>query len=271
METIPGGDPQHALVHAAFLAPSPLEKYRPAPSRRSTHGAISLISDGDVGPDFNRVLVLGPTAPDRVFAVADPFFGGPLAYSLIVEAGATQAVEDELRARGWRLDEEEPALVLSPLPSVLPPAPPGLVIRPVVDAAGFDDFLGVSKTPSVFLPSVAAALDPAVALCVGYVDGLPVASSRLACLGPIAEITGVVVVPWARRHGYGTALTWAVIAAAQAQGCGSAVLTATALGYPVYRRMGFRPMGVYRTYLPPSPALEPARGGSAHMDETNHR
>jgi GNAT superfamily N-acetyltransferase len=250
----PDSDSLRAIVHASFVTPSPLERYRPGPSRRTTHGAITLITDGDVGPDFNRVLVLGPVPPDQVFAVADPFFGDSSGYSIIVETKTAPAVEEVLRARGWQLDEEEAALVLSPLPPAPPPAPAELVIRPVLDAAGLADFRGVSETPSVFLPSLAAALDPAVALFVGYVAGHPVASSRLVCLGAIAELTGIVVVPAARRRGYGTALTWAAVAAARARGCAVVTLTATEMGYPVYVRMGFHPVGDYRTYLPPDQA-----------------
>lgn len=59
-----------AIVHASFVTPSPPKRYRPGPSRRTTHGAITLFSDGDVGPDFNRVLVLGPAPLDQVFPVA---------------------------------------------------------------------------------------------------------------------------------------------------------------------------------------------------------
>lgn len=242
-------DELRAIVHTALVAPSPLERYRSGPIRRAMHGAIALVSDGGQGPDFNRAVVLGPEQPARVFSLAEAFFGHPAGYSIVVEAQTAGAVEDALRARGWRLDEEEPALVLRPLPAAVLPALPGLAIRPVVDAAGLADFRSVSETPSVFLPSLAAALDPAVALLVGYEHGWPVATSRLTCLGAIAEITGVVTVPAARRRGYGTALTWAAIAGAVARRCTVAMLSASAMGYPVYLRMGFRPAGVYRTYL----------------------
>ncbi len=244
-------DPR-AIVHASFVTPSPLERYRPFPIRRATDGAISLVSDGDVGPDFNRVLVLGPARPEEVFAAADAFFGNASAYSIGIETGTAQLVEDMVRGCGWRLDEDEPALVLAPVPAPLPPALPGLAIRAVIDAAGFADFQRVSETPPIFLPSFAAALDPAVALFVGYdVAGRPVASSRLTCLGTIMDLMGIVTVPAARRRGYGTALTWAAIAEGWARGCTAATLTATAMGYPGYIRMGFRPVGIYRTYLPP--------------------
>jgi ribosomal protein S18 acetylase RimI-like enzyme len=243
------------IAHEALLADSPLERYRPRAVRRATYGPITLWAAGDEGPDFNGVLILGPARLEAALSLAEAFFGGTSGYSVLVDAAVAGAeVEEELRARGWRLDEEEPSLVLSPLPAASPPAPPELAIRSVVDGAGFDDFMGVSETPPVFVPSLAAALDPAVALMVGYVEGRPVATGRLVCLGSTAEITGIHTVPAARRRGYGTALTWATMAEGRARGCTAATLTASPMGYPLYLRMGFRPVGLERTYLPPEQA-----------------
>ncbi len=49
----------------------------------------------------------------------------------------------------------------------------------------------------------------------------------------------VATIEAARGRGYGTAMTWAAIADA-APGVEIAVLQASALGRPVYERMGFR-------------------------------
>ena len=45
-------------------------------------------------------------------------------------------------------------------------------------------------------------------------------------------------------------MTWAVLAEGARRGCVSAMLTATPMGYPVYVRMGFQPVVVFRTYMP---------------------
>ncbi len=246
----PDAQDRRAIVHACLVAPSPLERYRPGPIRRASHGAITLIAGGDQGPAFNAALVLGAASPAELFALADAFFGDPAGYSIVIETGTAAAMEALLRERGWRLDEEEPALVLDSLPSVQPPAPPELAIRRVADAAGLVDFFGVSETPSIYVPSLAAALDREVALFVGYVAGQPVATSRLICLGTVVELSGIVTMSAARRRGYGAALTWAALAAGRERGCVAATLTATAMGYPLYQRLGFCPAGAYRTYLP---------------------
>jgi len=239
-------DPR-ALVHAALLAPSPLERYRAGPTRRAIHGDVLLVA----GPDFRHVLVLGPAAPERVFALARTFFEPASGFSVEVEVESAGAMERELRARNWRLDEDEPALVLLDIPAKPPSGPADLCICPVTDGAGLAAFQEVSAASVCHVPSLAAATDPAVALFVGYVAGQPVATARLTCLGRVAEIMGVTTASEFQRRGYGTALTWAAIAEGARHGCTAAMLTATAMGYRVYLRMGFRPVCTYRTYLPP--------------------
>jgi GNAT superfamily N-acetyltransferase len=248
-----------AIVHASLLLPSPLRHYRPRPGRHAEHEDIGLFAGGVPGPDFNYVQVFGPLDPERVFALAEEFFGASGGYSVAVEVGPAQPTEDALRACGWLMVEEEPALVLPRLPPAPPLPPPGLDIRLVVDEAGFADFMAVAHTPAHFLPTPAVALDPAVALHVGYVDGRAVATSRLVCLETIAEITGVVTVPEYRRRGYGTALTWAAVMEGARRGCTVATLTASEMGYPVYVKMGFVPVCTYRTYQPPAVANNDGR------------
>lgn len=240
-----------ALLHTPLLVPSPLQRYRPGPSRHAMHGDLILTAGGGPGPDFNSAIVLGPMPPEQVFALADAFFA-PTEYAITVEAEFAQPTEDALRARGWRLDEEEPALLLSPIPA--PPPPAGLTIRPVTTEAALADFLALSRTARHWIPSLDAARDPAVALLVGYHHGEPVATSRVTCHDAVGEIMGVVTAPEARGRGFGTAMTWGAIAAGVRRGCVAMTLTASEMGYPVYLRMGFVPVCTYRTFLPPEPA-----------------
>lgn len=240
-----------AVARVPLISPSPLARYRPHPERlRVEDGFVLTVSDGPE-TDFNLVVVFSPVAPERVFAMAAVVIGA--AYHVVVEGETAAPMEAALRARGWHLDEEEPALVLSPIPATMPPAPDGLTIHAVTTDVAFADFRRVRRTSSLYVPSLEAARDPAVALFVGYdAQGQPVASSRLACYGAVGEINGVVTVPEHRRRGFGTAMTWAAIAACAARGCTAITLSATAMGLPVYRRMGFLPACTYRTYLPPA-------------------
>lgn len=239
----------HALVRAALLRESPLARHRELPARRSVSRHLALIAAGGAGPAFNYALVLGPMQAEPLLARAAQFFDGP--FAIVLEVGTCGELEAQLLLRRWSLDEEEPALVLPRLSVAAPPPPPELSVRLVVDETGLRDFRSVSGSGPSVVPSLAAAIDPDVALFCGYCDGVAVASSRLVCLGDIAEIAGVVTIPERRDRGFGTALTWAAVQEGARRGCRAAALTATPIGYPVYLRMGFQPVATYRTYLPP--------------------
>jgi GNAT superfamily N-acetyltransferase len=78
-------------------------------------------------------------------------------------------------------------------------------------------------------------------------------------------VGGVAVVPAHRRAGLGGALTEAVVAFLEGRGVATVLLHATALGRPVYERLGFVPESAYLTFggptLPRLPAEAPLRAG----------
>lgn len=241
-----------AIVRAPLYVPSPLQAYLPNPGRHRVEGELILVDGGVLEPGYSYVAVVGELPPDELFARAGAFFGeNPYAVTLEVEAAP--ALSATLQACGWLLDEEEPALALALLPpsDEIPVSPPELTIELVTTEARLADFRAITRTPRERIPSLRAATDPAVALLVGYVDGEPVATARLSCCGAVGEIMGVTTLPHCRRRGYGAALTWAAIAAGVERGCTAMTLTATEMGLPLYRKMGFVPVCTYRTYVPP--------------------
>jgi ribosomal protein S18 acetylase RimI-like enzyme len=75
-------------------------------------------------------------------------------------------------------------------------------------------------------------------------DG-PLAAGSCQTVDGVAEITGVGVLPAARRQGLGAAVTAALAADAQARGIGTVFLSATdAIVARVYARTGFRQIGI---------------------------
>jgi GNAT superfamily N-acetyltransferase len=84
----------------------------------------------------------------------------------------------------------------------------------------------------------------------GAVGGEVVGTSVLVTTGTVAGIYWVGTLEAHRRRGYGEALTWAAVAAGQRAGCTVASLQASAMGRPVYERMGFAQVLAYEHLLP---------------------
>ncbi len=82
-----------------------------------------------------------------------------------------------------------------------------------------------------------------------YLDGEPVAASMLHCAAGVAGVYWVGVIPAVRRQGIGTAITWHALRQAQQMGYHWAVLQATELGAPVYRRLGFKEYGAVTCFV----------------------
>lgn len=232
------------IAYAPILIEPPTLRYRDD-TRRVQHGNVVFMAS----PTSSCAWVGDDTPPDQVFALARATFGADAPFSIELDPAVAPALDAYLRDQGWTVDEEEPALVLTPLPSPVPAPPAGMTIRPARTAADIEVFAAISESRR--LPSVAALTDPDIYLLLGEVDGVPVATSRAICAGGVVDITAVVTLPERRRHGYGTAMTWAAVAAGAARGCTAATLTATAMGYPIYLKMGFVPVCTLRGYAPP--------------------
>src|SRR5262245_23240276 len=118
-----------AAVHKGLLVgPSPLLRHSPAGKRAEIEGVV-LKCWGPHGPDLNKVVVVAPSPPlARILELAEGFFGPKSGgFGIVLEADAGQPVEAELRAAGWEVFEDEPALILPSIPTS-PPLPAGLEI-----------------------------------------------------------------------------------------------------------------------------------------------
>jgi GNAT superfamily N-acetyltransferase len=150
-------------------------------------------------------------------------------------------------------------------PPVAPPLPAGVTVERVADAAG----LGGVARAAVLGFGMAAELVPAVArFFVALADGaspwrfylarereVAVATAGLFLGTEVAGIYIVATVPEARRRGLGTAVTAAAVREARELGYPVAVLQASEMGHPIYRRLGFEDHYTFRRYqwAPPAP------------------
>jgi GNAT superfamily N-acetyltransferase len=147
----------------------------------------------------------------------------------------------------WR----EPVMVLHPIPRFYPPA--SLNIRQVQSAEDIDLYCSVDREEysdqdyQRLMVERSCTMD-GVTLHLGLDDGgRPVARSMAVTRGDLVGVHNVYVPPSERRKGYGAALTAVAVEAGRNAGAQSACLEATALGFPVYERMGFRRVDDYVT------------------------
>ena len=130
-------------------------------------------------------------------------------------------------------------------------APPeGLVVRRVshggllrqwarVAAEGYGEPEPVCQARIAVHTSLGFARDAPLQRFVALLNGEPVAMSELFLGAGVAGVYDVATVRRARRRGAGTAVTCAALLAARARGYHVAVLDASPMGEPVYRRLGF--------------------------------
>jgi ribosomal protein S18 acetylase RimI-like enzyme len=252
---------------------------------RRDHG-IALIATGLPVRLFNQALVEADdpapaTVADAVAVLRDR--GGPFVVNLRVgtDDGVIPVTAGlglvPISAGPWM-----PGMALHPLPgaasrpsaasqpaaaskpSAGPPAEAteaGHDIRKVTDAAGLEDHIRAGaagfEMPEALLRrtmsgSLAAGDD--VAIYVAYEDGRPVGSGLGFQTGRVIGVYNIATVPWARKRGFGVAMTMQIVTDGAARGCDVAVLQASEMGYPIYERLGFRTVVEYMGYgdRPPS-------------------
>ncbi|MBX9628210.1 MAG: GNAT family N-acetyltransferase [Gemmataceae bacterium] len=257
------------IAHAALSLTEPpyLKHYKR--SRYRLWNGVALHASELPGAGFNFAAVLRPDAPslDELLPVAREFFAdADKGWGILVEGDAGHPMEAELRARGWRVDEDEPAYVLPDLPGRTPSVSEGVDGTPsltlairlarteadrrachAVTGAAFNappDFAELFSPPGLFT-------DPGVGHLLGSVDGEDVAAVMFAVVGPTAVIAGTATLEAHRGKGYGAALVRAALAEAAARGCTSAALRSGPLSRPLYERLGFRYVCQHRTYAAP--------------------
>ena len=83
---------------------------------------------------------------------------------------------------------------------------------------------------------------------VAWVDGRPVATSRLSVAGGAAGLYGVMTLPAFRGRGIGRAMTLEALLAARDAGLRVGALQATDMGYRLYRTLGYEELFRYTLF-----------------------
>ena len=234
-------------------------------ARLSPDGAIEededllLVRTGPLLPTFNTAHVLRPPAAfatvlERVQAFYRPHGQG---WGLTTVDAVTEqctAEADRLRLRPLFT---EPGMILTPLTDA-PVTTAGLEIRAAAtpqDLLVYNDTMtaGFGGSPWAMPPVLETRRlldEPGLWHFIGLLNGEPVATAMCLARDGIAGIFNVSTVPAYRRLGIGEAITRHAAIAGRDHGCTAAALQASAMGEPVYRRMGFQEMNRYTVWIP---------------------
>lgn len=142
-----------------------------------------------------------------------------------------------------------------------PPAPDASTeLRWVDDEAGARDFVAVNadaystygiprEVLADILVDVDAFLAPHLHHVVAYVDGAPAAAAQVLLSHGIGGVYWVGTTEAARGRGLGEAVTRAVTNRAFERGASVVSLQASAMGEPIYRRLGYEELHRYVVYV----------------------
>jgi GNAT superfamily N-acetyltransferase len=205
-------------------------------------GAIPVAITGFAAAFFNAAWVVEPPDPRDLREVVAVLRASGLPFTLHVRSDLPDVIAGA-PAIGLTAEGRLPCFAIEPGP--IPPAPRALAIERV-DLRGWDAFRDVTAE-GFGMPLAAVEVlyppglldDSRVRAFVGSVDGRKVATAVSVRTGTTIGAYSIATVPDARGRGFGTALTWHLLADAD-PGWDVAVLQASEMGRPVYERMGFK-------------------------------
>src|SRR4051794_24526492 len=215
-------------------------------------------------PQFNGVWPIDDSSTPALEGALDEVRALGLPCSIQVRAGRTPAAEREAERLG---------LVESVLPGMLAraeelrdPEPDGLHVIRVRTADGLAQALalaaeGFAAPPEIFAPLYVpevAAMD-GLAIYIGRAGEVDVTTAVGLTIEDAVGVFTVATPAAHRGRGYGAAVTAYAAREGFAAGARFAYLQSSSLGYPVYRRLGFRDVERYLLYTAPeAPAVEVA-------------
>ncbi len=226
-------------------------------------GSVGAFLGGIPLPFANGCLVLWPADPADLDAAIQWVSSAQVPHVVRVEESLVPEHAGVISSHGLERDPEPmPGMVMQPIPPSPAPAPGVTVER--VDFDSYKEFVEVLIVTG--LPDTWAERTFGRHLLdredLGYflarLEGQPVGTSVAVRTNNVGGIYSVGTAVDARRRGVGTAVTWAAIDAIRGWGCEAVVLQASAMGYPVYRSMGFEEIVRYARFKqPPDPRQPP--------------
>lgn len=235
--------------------------YDPSGGRRVV-GPVVFVRQGWEGPGFNFVAALHPPALPlpRIEEEARDFFGAAHpAWGVLVQGDAGHPIEDELRAAGWEVAEDEPAFTLADLSEDVAASPVDELDWILADRPDLHRLLQLLMArafevdPGTIPEAVPESLTDPTQIAVMALSGDQAVSGACGFLvEDIVHVAGVVTEPASRGRGFGGTATRRVLREALRRGARHAVLRSGPLSVPLYERLGFQFVCRHRTYAPPA-------------------
>ncbi len=217
---------------------------------------IGIINSGVPKKLFNIVFIKRISSrPEKVIRKWEQFFESrALPFRVSITPGFEDGYVSLLEERGYEQIEPETVMALSALPERTG-GKTELIVKKVATP---DELTHFQETAAegFSLPEGAGPFAitgqtrdlPDVDLFIGYADGRPASTSMLIKTGHVAGIYWVATREEYRRRGFGEAMTLHAVLAGREKGCTFASLQATAMGRPVYEKIGFGNPYDYRVY-----------------------
>lgn len=243
--------------HASLLVLNRLIRGGGFPGETATLSGWLLADSGTGIAALNLAFVELPAEAARALQrVEDWFVGRSKGFRVILRDPTDDAVLASATARGYAVARSQPVMVAR-LPLAAFALPGGVRITTVKTPQDIRDYLSVrgiqanrppEETEGEFIAAVIAT--GRFAYFVAYDRDRAVATASSAFADGIVHVSNVWVAEDARRRGCGATMT--ALAAAAFPGAEWASLEASAMGEPVYRRMGFEERYRYVQLTPPA-------------------
>lgn len=237
-------------------------------------GGVALIGSGLPARIFNQILIESADAESS--AVADAVATARERRDRFVvnlRVGADDRFVELVKGLGLVPISDTPwmpGMALYPIHNAEAPSLPGHEIVRVTRKEQLEDHIqatvaGFDMSASMVRDIVTPALlqHRAVSLYTGYTNGQPVSTGVGVRTGRTIGLYDISTVPEARGRGYGAAVTQRVADDGRKEGCDIAALQASAMGFPVYQRLGYRTVVEYMGYIDRPTSARNASANSA--------
>ncbi|OAI41181.1 hypothetical protein AYO38_04310 [bacterium SCGC AG-212-C10] len=232
-----------------------------SPGARTQQIGPWLCVDAAVEEAYFNIATLMPgegsdsAGSDTLHLVERWFANRERGWRLILRSSEDRREITAARRAGYQDGEREPVMVLEPLT----PRGPVNGLLSIVRVETEQDILDYARAEPGDAEDLemresmtrAAMTVPGCTMYVGRIGSAPVGRSMALVTGEVVGVYNVFVRPEWRRRGFGAALTGSVLAEGLVAGCARCCLEATALGKPMYERLGFRVVDHYLSLWAP--------------------